>query len=609
MNKLLSNIQTKNFRNFSIIAHIDHGKSTLADRILEFGRVTDARTQKDQILDSMDIERERGITIKSNSASFVYQSQVNNEDYLINLIDTPGHVDFSYEVSRSLSACEGVILLIDATQGIQAQTIANFYLALEADLYILPVINKIDLPSADVEKTKQQIQETLGLDPDLAVSVSGKTGIGIDQLMECIIDNIPSPSSGSDEGLRALIFDAYYDAYRGVVEKVRIFDGELKKSDEIKFFHSDESHLVSECGISQLKLLPQDKLRAGMVGYLVTGIKNISDVNLGDTITHANSPAKEALFRYKPVKPMVFSGLFPVNGDEYEELKEAIEKLALNDPALTFEPETSDALGFGFRVGYLGLLHMEIVMERLEREFNLALITTAPSVRYRVLKKNNDEPVVIDNPSKLPDPGDIEKIEEPYVKINVITPQEYLGNIIQLIQEKRGLDQNMTYLDTHTVQLTYNMPLAEMVFQFYDRLKSISKGYASLDYEMSSYQASDLVKLDILVHQNKVDALSLIVHKSASEIRGRDIIAQLKEIISKHQFQIAIQAAIGTRVIARENVSALRKNVTAKCYGGDISRKRKLLEKQKAGKKKMKMIGSVEIPQEAFLTVLKTAER
>ena len=475
------------------------------------------------------------------------------------IIDTPGHVDFSYEVSRSLSACEGVLLLIDATQGIQAQTIANFYLALEADLYILPVINKIDLPSADVEKTKQQIQETLGLDPELAVSVSGKTGIGIDQLMESIIDNIPSPSAGSDQGLRALIFDAYYDAYRGVVEKVRVFDGEITKSDEIKFFHSDESHLVSECGISQLKLLPQDKLRAGMVGYLVTGIKNISDVNLGDTITHANNPAKEALFRYKPVKPMVFSGLFPVNGDEYEELKEAIEKLSLNDPALTFEPETSDALGFGFRVGYLGLLHMEIVMERLEREFNLALITTAPSVRYRVLRKNNAEPVIIDNPSKLPDPGDIEKIEEPYVKINVITPQEYLGNIIQLIQEKRGLDQNMTYLDTHTVQLTYNMPLAEMVFQFYDRLKSISKGYASLDYEMSSYKASDLVKLDILVHQNKVDALSLIVHRSAAEIRGRDIIAQLKEIISKHQFQIALQAAIGTRVIARENVSALRK--------------------------------------------------
>ena len=600
------NIPPENIRNFSIIAHIDHGKSTLADRLLEFSQVTNDRTRKAQILDSMDIERERGITIKSNSASFVYQAK-NGEKYLFNLIDTPGHVDFSFEVTRSLAACEGVLLLVDATQGIQAQTLANFYLALESDLMILPVINKVDLPSADIEKVKGLIEHSLGLDPNDAVPVSAKTGLGVDDLMEAIVEKIPAPKITKDVPLRALLFDAYFDPYRGVVAKLRVFEGEVKKNDRIKFMRRGTEYGINEIGISQLTLVPLSGLSAGEVGYIVTGMKNVSDLMLGDTITSVANPATEPWIKYKDVKPMVFSGLYPVNSDEYEDLKDAMEKLALNDAALVYEPESSEALGFGYRVGYLGLLHMEIVQERLEREFGLNLLTTAPSVEYRVNTMKG--PVKVDNPSLFPDPGIVESIEEPYVKVNIITPTEYMGNILNLLQDKRGENVAMNYLETTTVQIIYLIPLAEMIFEFYDRLKSASKGYASLDYEFYDYRKSDLVKLDILVHHNKVDALSMIVHKSAAEYRGREIIDQLKKLIKKHQFQIPLQAAVGAKVVARENISALRKNVTAKCYGGDITRKKKLLEKQKEGKKRMKMIGSVEIPQEAFLAVLKTSEK
>jgi GTP-binding protein LepA len=603
----MPDIPRDRIRNFSIIAHIDHGKSTLADRLLGLGKLTDARTGKDQILDSMDIERERGITIKSNSASF-YWMGTDGLTYLFNLIDTPGHVDFTYEVSRSLAACEAVLLLIDSTQGVQAQTLANFYLALDADLYILPVINKVDLPSADIEKTRRQIADSLGLDPDDAVSVSGKTGLGVEELMQAIIDKIPAPKPSKDDThARALVFDAYFDTYRGVVEKVRVFDGIIRKNDQISFMRKGGVHPVNEIGISQLRLVPQESLKAGEVGYIVTGIKNVADIMLGDTITLASNPASEPLFKYKEAKPMVFSGLFPVNGDDYPLLKESMDKLALNDPALIYEPESSEALGFGFRVGYLGLLHMEIVQERLEREFGLNLLTTAPSVTYQIFFQHKPM-MTLNNPAEFPDPGEITHIEEPYVKVAIITPKEYMGAILQLLSDKRGENISMNYLDVSTVQIIYLVPLAEMIFEFYDRLKSVSKGYASLDYEFAEYRKSTLVKLDILVHANRVDALSMIVHKSAAETRGRQVIEQLKEHISKHQFQIALQAAIGGKVVARETISALRKNVTAKCYGGDISRKRKLLDKQKEGKKRMKMIGSVEIPQEAFLSVLKTSD-
>ncbi|MCS6984380.1 MAG: translation elongation factor 4 [Leptospiraceae bacterium] len=598
------NIPASRIRNFSIIAHIDHGKSTLADRLLELGGLMDPREQKEQILDNMDIERERGITIKSNSASFLWRGQ-DGLSYLFNLIDTPGHVDFTYEVLRSLAACEGVLLLIDATQGIQAQTIANFYLALEADLAILPVINKIDLASADIEKTKKQIRDLLGLNPEEAICVSAKTGLNVEQLMHKIIEKIPAPQADVHKPLRALVFDAYFDSYRGVVAKVRIFDGRLRKGDKIKFMRRLSEHEVMELGIAQLKLKPLEQLEAGEVGYIVTGLKNVSDVLLGDTLTLTTQPAQEPLFKIKEIKPMVFSGLFPVNGEDFDLLKEAMQKLCLNDPSLVYESENSEALGFGFRVGYLGLLHMEIVQERLEREFGLNLITTAPSVRYRVTKTNG-QVVEIDNPSEFP--PDAISVEEPYVKVTIISPAEYLGNLLQLLQEKRGENQNIHYLDPQTVQITYLLPLSEMIFEFYDKLKSLSRGYATLDYEFFDYRKSDLVKVDILVHGQKVDALAMIVHRSVAEKRGREVIQKLKNLISRHQFQIALQAAIGSRVIARENISALRKNVTAKCYGGDITRKRKLLEKQKEGKKRMKMIGQVEIPQEAFLAVLKTSD-
>lgn len=593
-------------RNFSIIAHIDHGKSTLADRLIEMGELVDERTKKDQILDSMDIERERGITIKSNSASFLVKSD-DDQEYLFNLIDTPGHVDFSYEVFRSLAACEGVLLLVDAAQGVQAQTLANFYLALDADLMIVPVINKIDLPSANIEKVKTQIRETLGLDENSAALVSAKSGLGLQELLQEIIKQIPPPANADVTlPLRALVFDAYFDAYRGVVAKIRIFEGTLQKNDSIRFLRKQKEYFANEIGFMQIKLSPSEKLLAGEVGYLVTGIKNVADIMLGDTLTTTTEAALEPLIAYKEIKPMVFSGLYPVNSEDYENLKDAIQKLSLNDAALVYEPESSEALGFGYRVGYLGLLHMEIVQERLEREFGLYLITTAPSVKYHVYTQK--EMLEVDNPSKFPDVATIQSIEEPYSKVSIITPAEYLGNILALLQEKRGENVDMIYLDTQTVQVVYLVPLAEMIFEFYDRLKSVSRGYAGLDYEMSGYQKSDLVKLDILVHHNKVDALSMIVHPTNAERIGRKIIESLKNLISRHQFQIALQAAIGSRIVARENISALKKNVTAKCYGGDISRKRKLIESQKEGKKRMKMIGSVEVPQEAFLAVLKSEQ-
>ena len=602
----ITDIPTEHIRNFSIIAHIDHGKSTLADRLLEAGKIKNkhGRLQKNQILDNMDIERERGITIKSNSASFLFQAG-DSSPYLFNLIDTPGHVDFSYEVSRSLAACEGVILLVDATQGIQAQTIANFYLALEADLTILPVINKIDLPSANPGMVTEQIISTLGLSRDDVIYVSAKAGTGINELTEMIINKIPPPKINKGSSLQALIYDAYFDPYRGVIEKVRVFEGSLRKGERVLFMKKGKEMLISDMGISQIDLVPTNILGAGHVGYIVTGVKNVSEVTLGDTITSVTTPTKDPLFKYKEIKPMVFSGLFPASSEEYEKLKEAIRKLALNDPALSFEPENSDALGFGYRVGYLGLLHLEIVQERLEREFSLKLLNTAPSVKYRVSTQNLGA-LDIENPGKFPPPAEIISIEEPYTKVNIITPAEYMGNILDLLREKRGENISLDYLDPGTVQIVYLLPLAEMIFEFYDKLKSVSKGYASLDYEFSEYRKGDLVKLDILVHHNKVDALSMIVHRDKAEKRGRQIIEYLKDSIHKHQFQIALQAAIGSRIVVRENISALRKNVTAKCYGGDVTRKRKLIEKQKVGKKRMKMVGSVEIPQEAFLAVLKS---
>ncbi len=597
-------IPISHIRNFSIIAHIDHGKSTLADRILELSEMITQRDKKDQILDSMDLERERGITIKSNSASFLFTSK-NKEQYLFNLIDTPGHVDFSYEVARSLAACEGVLLLIDATQGIQAQTIANFYLALEADLMIVPVINKIDLPAANIEKTRKQLDTTLGLGGEDAVCVSAKTGMGILELVEAIIQHIPAPTTHNTSGLQAIIYDAYYDAYRGVIEKIRIYDGSIQKNDEVYFINKKRKSIINEIGICQLDLVQLPQLYAGQVGYIITGIKNVSEVMLGDTIVHPhNTKPITSVFKYKEVKPMVFSGLFPIDAQDYNKLKDSIEKLALNDAALTFEPESSNALGFGFRVGYLGILHMEIVKERLEREFGLYLLTTAPSVKYHVYGKDNTYKQ-IDNPSQLPESTQMTHIEEPYVKTNIITPVDYVGNILELLQEHRGEHQSFNYIDAETVQIIYLVPLAEMILKFYNQLKGLSKGYASLDYELNSYRKSELVKLDILVHQVRVDALSTMVHKKKADTIGREMIQTLKNAIKKHQFQIALQATVGSKVIARENITALRKNVTAKCYGGDVTRKRKLLEKQKEGKKKMKMVGNVEIPQAAFLSVLK----
>ncbi|MFN3604165.1 MAG: translation elongation factor 4 [Leptonema sp. (in: bacteria)] len=593
-------------RNFSIIAHIDHGKSTLADRLLEFTKVIDERTKKDQILDSMDIERERGITIKLNSASFDYHSK-DGKTYTYNLIDTPGHVDFTYEVSRSLAACEGVLLVIDASQGIEAQTLANYYLAIENNLEIIPVINKIDLPAANIEKCLEEIDKTLGLDPAKAIPISAKTGQNIEMVLEAIKDYIPPPKGSIENPLQALIFDSFYNSYYGAVMKIRVFEGIVRKGDKILLMSNQKSFVVSEIGIQQLKMIPTDSLQTGEVGYIIAGIKSVEDTRVGDTVTLANFPAKQPLPGYKEIKPMVFAGLFPVDTEQYEDLKEAIAKLKLNDASLIYEPESSSALGHGFRVGYLGLLHMEIVQERLEREFGLYLIHTSPSVKYKITLTDNSIKY-ISNPAEWPDTSKILKKEEPYTKVHIITPSEYIGNIINLLQEKRGQQENIIYIDETKVQIIYLLPLSELIFEFYDRLKSVSRGYASMDYEFYDYLESDLVKIDILVNGEPVDALAIITHKTKAYERGKSIIEKLKHLIPRQQFQIPLQAAIGSKVIARENISALRKNVLAKCYGGDITRKKKLLEKQKEGKKRMKMIGSVEIPQEAFLTLLKTED-
>ncbi|MGE8719877.1 translation elongation factor 4 [Leptospira terpstrae] len=600
------NERQKFTRNFSIIAHVDHGKSTLADRLLEIGLVTDQRTKKDQILDSMDIERERGITIKANNASFDYHAKDGNL-YHLNLIDTPGHVDFTYEVSRSLAACEGVLLIVDASQGVEAQTLANLYLAMDLNLRIIPVINKIDLPSADVDKCKLMIEESLGLNPEEAIPISAKTGLNVQEVLEAICYLLPPPVGDVEAPLKALIYDSFFDTYMGVVAKVRLYDGKLRKGEMIHMMNIGRQFTVTEVGINRLSMVSCEELQAGDVGYVVAGMKKMGDAKTGDTITHANRQTAEDVKGFKDAKPMVFAGLFPINGEDFDALVDAIEKLKLNDSALTFERENSAALGFGFRVGYLGLLHMEIVQERLEREFNLALITTAPSVKFRITT-TKDEVIEVDNPSKWPEPILIGKSEEPFVKATIIAPESYVGNIMSLVIDKRGIHMDTVYLSKDKLQLTYELPLAELIFEFYDKLKSYTKGYASLDYEEIGYRDSKLVRMDILVNGEPVDALSSIVHKSKAEDRGRVIIEKLKDLIPRHQFMIPLQAAIGAKVVARESISALRKNVTAKCYGGDISRKKKLLEKQKEGKKRMKQIGNVEIPQEAFLSILKTGD-
>jgi GTP-binding protein LepA len=593
-------------RNFSIIAHIDHGKSTLADRLLELTLVTDDRTKKNQILDTMDIERERGITIKANNASLEYKAKDGNTYYL-NLIDTPGHVDFNYEVSRSLRACEGVLLIVDASQGVEAQTLANLYLAMEADLRIIPVINKIDLPSADIPKCLRLIEDTLGLDSSEAIPISAKTGHNVIEVLESICKLIPAPKGEDNLPLKALIYDSYFDTYMGVVIKVRIHNGMVQRGDKILLMGSGKDFIVTDVGINRITLVSQESLKSGDVGYIVAGIKKVADARTGDTVTHFDKQTDGAIGGYKEAKPMVFSGLFPIYGEQFDTLVEAIEKLKLNDAALVYERENSLALGFGFRVGYLGLLHMEIVQERLEREFNLELITTAPSVKYTITTTKG-EVLEIDNPSKFPEPQMIESMEEPFVKATIFTPNEYVGNIMSLVIDKRGTHMDTIYLDQDKVQMIYEIPLSELIFEFYDKLKSYTKGYASLDYEPCGYRQSNLVKLDILVNSEPVDALSTIVHRTKADSRGRVILEKLRELIPRQQFLIALQAAIGARIVARENISAVRKNVTAKCYGGDISRKRKLLEKQKEGKKRMKQFGNVEIPQEAFLAVLKTSD-
>ncbi|MCU0821176.1 MAG: translation elongation factor 4, partial [Spirochaetes bacterium] len=582
----------KHIRNFSIIAHIDHGKSTLADRIIEKCRLVDSNKHADLLLDDMDIERERGITIKSNAVTLEYSSK-SGENYIFNLIDTPGHVDFTYEVSRALAACEGVLLLVDASQGVEAQTIANFYLTLENDLAVLPVINKIDMLAADVEKTKEGIKKTLGIDPETAVKISAREGWGIDELLEKLIEVIPPPKGDPDSPLKALIFDSYFDKYMGVIIKIRLFDGSVKKDDTILLMATDKKFVVVEAGVFKLKREKRAILKPGEVGYLAAGIKTVADTKIGDTVTNADTPAAKPLVGFKEVKPFVFSGLYPIHSDDYEDLKDALEKLKLNDASLLTEPDNSLALGFGFRCGYLGLLHKEIVQERLEREFGLWLVTTAPTVEFKVTTKNN-ETRIIDNPVKMPDPGYIERIEEPFVETIVITPTEYVGNIMNLLKDSRGIHKKMDYISESRIELSYDMPLAEIVFNFYDKLKSCSRGYASLDYNFKDYRVSDVVKVDILVNGEVVDALSFMVHKDKAYSRGKELIEKLKDVIPRHQFKIPLQAAIGAKIVARENISALRKNVTAKCYGGDITRKRKLLEKQKEGKKRMKVIGSVE---------------
>ena len=590
-----------NVRNFCIIAHIDHGKSTLADRLLEATHTIAERDMQDQLLDTMDIERERGITIKLNAARMNYKAK-DGKDYVLNLIDTPGHVDFSYEVSRSLAACEGALLIVDSTQGVEAQTLANVYLAIEQNLEIIPVINKIDLPSADVERVKKEIEYILGIDASMAIPVSAKAGIGIEDVLEAVVEFVPPPVDTSDKPLRALVFDSTYDQYLGTLCFFKVVDGSIKLGDKIKFMATGKEYEVVELGYLNPNRVPVKELKTGDVGYMGCSIKELTRF-VGDTITHVETPAKEPLPGYKEALPMVFSGLYPVDNDEYQDLKEALEKLKLNDSSITFEPETSSALGFGFRCGFLGMLHMEIAQERLEREYDLSLVTTAPSVVYHVYKTNG-EMVEIDNPANLPSPQYREYIEEPYVTVNIIAPNDYTGALMDLCQTKRGIFINMSYLDAVRVNLEYEIPLSEVIVDFYDQLKSRTKGYASMDYEFKEYRRSDLVKLDIMLAGEVVDALSAIVHKDNAFYIGQKLTSKLKDIIPRQLFEVPIQAAVGGRIIARTNIKAMRKNVLDKCYGGDISRKRKLLEKQKKGKKRMKSVGRVEVPQEAFMAVL-----
>src|SRR5687767_14296499 len=592
----------KNIRNFCIIAHIDHGKSTLADRLLEITNTISKRDMQAQVLDDMDLEREKGITIKSHAIQIDYNRD--GIDYTLNLIDTPGHVDFSYEVSRALAACEGALLLVDATQGIQAQTISNLYLAIDNDLEIIPVINKIDMDGAMIPEVKDQIIELIGCKEEDILLASGKTGIGVDEILKAIVERIPAPEGNADAPLQALIFDSVFNSFRGIIVYYRILNGTLRKGDQIKFVSTDLSYEADEVGILKLTMEQKSEVKAGDVGYIITGIKNAKEVKVGDTITHTNNPTQEAITGFQEVKPMVFAGIFPVNTDEFEELRDCMDKLQLNDASLTYELETSQALGFGFRCGFLGMLHMEIIQERLEREFNQTVITTVPNVSF-IAHTTKGERIIVNNPTEFPDPVRTERIEEPFIKAQIITKPDYIGNIMTLCLGKRGILVNQSYLTTTRVELIFEMPLTEIVFDFYDKLKSQTRGYASFDYHPIGYREADIVKMDILLNGDKVDALSALIHRSRAQEFGRKLCEKLKELLPRQQFQIAIQAAIGAKVVARENISAMRKDVTAKCYGGDISRKRKLLEKQKEGKKRMRQIGNVEVPQEAFLAVLK----
>ena len=599
-------MSTKKIRNFCIIAHIDHGKSTIADRLIEYTGTLQKREMEAQVLDSMDLERERGITIKAQSVRILYKAQ-DGEEYILNLIDTPGHVDFSYEVSRSLAACEGALLVVDAAQGVEAQTLANVYLALEHDLEIIPVINKIDLPSADPDRVKHEIEDIIGLDASDAVLCSAKSGIGIPDILEAIVNKVPAPPDKSDQPTRALIFDSRFDSYKGAIAYVRVKEGTIKAKDTIRMMHDNKDFDVTELGIFTPNLVPVQELPCGSVGCIAASIKNVADCHVGDTVTLANNPATEPLPGYRKAVSMVYCGLYPTESKDYENLRDALEKLQLNDAALEYEAETSLALGFGFRCGFLGLLHMDVIQERLEREYNLTLITTAPSVNYKVYKTNG-EMLEVDNPAKLPPPTEIDYIEEPYVKATTIVPKDFVGTIMELSQDKRGEYQSMEYLDETRVSVVYHLPLSEIIYDYFDKLKSATKGYASLDYELIGYKQSPMVKMDILLNGDPVDALSIIVHKDRAATRGRALAEKLKELIPRQMFEIPIQAAVGTKIVARETVKAWRKDVLAKCYGGDISRKRKLLEKQKAGKKRMKSVGSVEIPQEAFMAILKVED-
>ncbi|GEK88158.1 GTP-binding protein LepA [Alkalibacterium putridalgicola] len=602
MDKKQARARQKQIRNFSIIAHIDHGKSTLADRILQLTHTVADREMQDQLLDSMDLERERGITIKLNTVEVIYKAK-NGETYILHLIDTPGHVDFTYEVSRSLAACEGAVLVVDAAQGVEAQTLANVYLALDNDLEILPVINKIDLPAADPERVRKEVEDVVGLDASEAVLTSAKTGIGIEEILEQIVEKVPAPEGDIDNPLKALIFDSAYDPYRGVVLSIRLMDGTLKKGDTIKLMSNGKTFEVTEVGVFSPKPIERDYLMVGDVGYVTANIKTVRETRVGDTVTLANNPTEKALPGYRHMNPMVFCGMYPTDSSKYEDLREALERLQLNDAALQYEAETSQALGFGFRCGFLGMLHMDVVQERLEREFNLDLITTAPSVIYKI-NKTDGETIMVSNPSEMPEPQEVETIEEPYVKATITVPNDYVGAVMEISQRKRGEFLTMEYLDDVRVNVMYNIPLSEIVYDFFDRLKSSTKGYASLDYSEAGYRQSNLVKMDILIHGERVDALSFIVHKDFSYDRGRSVVEQLKKTIPRQQFEIPIQATIGQSIVARSTVKAYRKDVTAKLYGGDVTRRQKLLKKQKAGKKRMKNVGNVEIPQEAFMAVL-----